>query len=210
MAQLSRYRLRFKMNPLNHDAMTCIIQGSQPKIWRGVSCYVEIGIYSDATTFVNDISNITKVVMDIAATNNRSGGSLVQKEILYAAMSAVTQVNWESGGGSYYHARFELSASDTNFDMSSAGTSNQITLWVVFHAVLSGGEVITLGATNLTVEEDAAALGTPVLGTQHVNFRITSGGEFQLLGKTSGKYYPPFVKDDVAGAEQVSVETGES
>ncbi|MFH0878551.1 MAG: hypothetical protein V2A34_02450 [Lentisphaerota bacterium] len=189
------YRLRFQMNPLSHEMMVCKIQGTTPKIWRGIEIDIEIGLYKNATEFVDSITNIVKVIMDICPNNNRSGGSLVQKEILVADMTgSLTEVNWLAGAAANCHAKFTLTATETTFDFTNQ-TNNMLDLWMVFHAVYDTDKFITLGATKLTVEEDSAQLGVPVLGTTGKNWRMLPDGNFQLINIDNDKFASPFFKN---------------
>lgn len=208
---LSRYRLRFRMDPTSHTALTCIIQGRTPQIWRGVDCYVEIALFGGAAdaTFIDDLTNITSVSLEIHTSSNRSTAALVSKTIAGGSLSALTLINWNTGGAAHYHARFELSASDTNFDMTNA-QNNKLQFWLVFHAVLTSGEYITLGSTVLEVEEDAAQLGIPAVGTVNASFRVKSDGVLQLLNNDTGKWHSLWVLGAATGSEKLVIGSGES
>ena len=205
---LSKNRIRLALDPLNHDPISCILQERKPIIWRGTDVDIEVGIFFDGT-FVDDISNITSIILEIHNNSDRTGGALIQKTILAADMDDISSEEWISEAANKAHAVFELSNAETNFDMTGAN-QNKLQFWLVIHCVLTTGEYLTLGSTNLEVEEDAAQTGIPVLGTANGNFRVTSGGELQIKGKTTGKWYTAWIKEDVAGAEQIFIEEGES
>ncbi len=205
---LGRYRIRLSLNPLADEPIVCRIQGGLPMVGRASPAYVEVGLYEDPATFIAAApTGITKVVMNIAANNNRSGLSFVQKTVLAANMLTISEADWLTDAADKYHARFALEAADMTFDFTNA-SDNILTLWLGVRVELTGGDYVTFGGTLLKVQDQGGPAGG--LGTTYGNFRITAGGEIQFVGKTTGKFYPPFVEDAVAGAEQVVVEEGES
>lgn len=208
LSQFVSYRIRMAMDPEDHEGLSCVFQKKKPVIWRGTDVDVEIGLFNTGE-FVSSITNIVKVMLELHSSENRGSSPYVQKTVLNAAMNgSLTEVLWEGGDPEDSHAVFHLTHDDTNFDFTSA-IDNKIQLWMVIHAELTGGELITLGTTVLTIEEDAANLGLPVIGTSAPNYRLSGANKLQLRNPTTGKWYTLYF-DGPEGAETLTWEAGET
>jgi hypothetical protein len=202
MSQLTGYRMRFLFDPHNHSPMQCILQGRAPLSWRGVDIDIEYAI-GDNGVFVNDITNIPSVVLEVFPSNNRSGPALFPaKTCLLASMNQnLTAEEWATHAADKRHGLITLSAAETQFDFTGA-TNNMMQFWMVFHTTLSGtNKRITLGATNWEVEEDAVQNGVPAIGARNPNFRVLADGTFQLVSKRTGKYRTPFFDGETEDEE---------
>jgi hypothetical protein len=88
--------VRISLDPLNHDGLTCRLQNAAPKIWRGTDLYIEVGMYFDAV-FVDTVTGITSLHLDILPGNDRDGTPLVQKSD--ASLDTISEgVNLIDGG----------------------------------------------------------------------------------------------------------------
>lgn len=172
---LGQRRIRLSVDPYSHDALTCRLQGSVPKIWRGTDTYIEIGMYLDGV-FVDTSTGISAINVDILPANDRDAAPLLQKTD--ASIDTISEADWTGNTASKYHARVALSRSETQFDMTNA-VDNILSLWIVIHALMATGEYITLGAGQLLVEEDGAQNGLSAI-TAAVPAARLSDGELQL------------------------------
>lgn len=186
MSLLERQRIRLQTDPTSHTAAKEKLTNALPKIWRGNDVQVEVGIFKDASTFVTDVSNIDALVLEIHDNNNRQGAPLYQDTLATVDLVTITEANWTNGSAE--HAVFEIAAADTNFALGDA-TQNTKQFWLVIHAELTTGEMVTLIATTLEVEEDAAQNGLPVVGSSNPGFRVTSDGRLQIKNTTTGKWH---------------------
>ena len=175
---LERYRIRLACNGLSHSPIQCTIQESAPSTWRGTHWQIEIALYWGAT-LIDDVSNLTSVHLDITPNSDRDATPLIQKSVLLAAFTKadLTAEEWVAGAAANCHAIFELTAAETQFDMSDA-SQQKITLWAAIHGVTSAGKYVPYGGTTIEVEEDGAQNGLAVAGgTAAVR---VSDGELQL------------------------------
>lgn len=205
MTQTAKFRIRLKLDPFTFDAQPCILQTVAPKLWRGVPVDIEVGIYHKGV-FVDDITNYVSINMEIHPLVNRAGATLVSKQILLAAMTSITEVQWSAG--THQHAKFQLSSADTNFDLTNS-TDEKLTFWLVFWADIGSSAYPTLGYTKLTVEEDAANLSLAVLGSSNPNFRVSSAMMCQIKNPGTAKYHSLWI-DGPAGQERLVIGPGET
>lgn len=204
---LSRHRLRFALDDTSHAALQCRIQSQLPVIWRGTDLYIEVGFFTDST-FVDDFTNVVSITMEIHTTSPRFSAPLLTKTVLVADFdTGMTSEEWLTDAADQYHARFELSNSETNFDMTNA-TQEKISFWMVFSVTLTTGEILTMGATVLTCEEDATESGLTALGSSNPTFRLTSGGYLQIKNDDTGKFHTLWAKG-VEGAQHLVLGPGE-
>lgn len=201
---LSPQRVRLSCDPLSHDGLTCRLQGSAPKIWRGAAAYVEVGIYYDGT-FVDSLIGITSLHLDILSASDRDGAPLLQKTD--ASLDTISSADWTGDTPSKYHARFTLTSADTQFDMTDA-VDNVLSLWLVVHALLADGSYVTLAAGQLQVEEDGAQNGLAVVTSPSPAYRL-SDGELQLWNPDQSKWHTIYVKG-AAGAEYLAIGPAEA
>lgn len=196
---LPRQRVRISVDPLSHDGLTCRLQNTVPKIWRGTDVYVEVGMYFDGT-FVDTITGITSLHLDILSNSDRDGSPLIQKTD--SSLDTITAEQWTGDTDSKCHARFDLSRTDTQFDMTDA-TDNILTLWMVVHALMSDGRYITLGAGQLQVEEDGAQNGLSTVTSPSPAYRLQDG-ELQLWNPDQSKWHTLYISG-TAGAETLTI-----
>jgi hypothetical protein len=183
---LPRQRIRVALDPLSHDGLSCILQGRAPILWRGTDAYIECGFFTDGV-FVDSLTGIVSATLDILSYSDRDGSPLVTKTVLAADFgTTLTSEQWTSAAADKYHARFALDRTDTQFDMTDA-VDHVLNLWLVVHALMSGGEYITLGAGQIQVEEDGAQNGLSVINAAAPAFRILDG-EIQLWDPAEEKY----------------------
>ena len=205
---IARQRIRLQCDIVKHEPIQCRIQGRTPLIWRGADCYVEIGIFND-DVFVDDLTNIVSVTLEVHPSAPRVGPAYFTKTILKADMDVgMTSAEWVTDAADQQHARFTLTHDDTNLDLTG-GNAERLSFWMVIHATLTTGEYITLGVTSLEVEEDATQLGVPVLGSVNPTFRVTTAGYLQIKNDDTGKYHTLWAKG-VEGAQQLILGPGET
>jgi hypothetical protein len=205
---IARQRIRLQCDITKHEMIACRIQGRAPLIWRGADCYCEIGIYN-GDVFVDDFTNIVSVTLEVHPSSPRVGPAYFTETILKAAMDiGMTSAEWVSNAADQYHARFTLTHTQTQLDLTGAN-GEKLSFWMVIHATLTTGEYITLGATSLEVEEDATQTGIPVLGSINPTFRVTTAGYLQVKNDDTGKYHTLWVKG-VEGAQQLVLGPGET
>lgn len=200
---LGRQRIRVSVDPYNHDGLTCLLQNTVPKLWRGTEAYIEVGMYFDGT-FVDTVTGITSLHLDILSGTDRDGSPILQASD--ASIDTISEVEWVANTAAKYHARFALTATNTQFDMTAA-VDNVLSLWMVIHALMADGSYITLGAGQLLVEEDGAQNGLAVVAPSPA-YRINDG-ELQLWNPDQSKWHTLYVKG-AAGAEHLAIGPGEA
>jgi hypothetical protein len=184
---LAQQRIRISLDPYAHAGLTCRLQDTAPRIWRGTDVLVEIGLYMDGV-FVDATTDIDSITCDVLASSDRAGTVLLRKTILAAALGTCSEAEWTGNTAAKYLGRFEWSKAETQFDMTAA-SEDVLTLWMVFYATMSDGREITLGAGQLQVEEDGAGTGMAVGGTWG-NTRISpTTGLTQIYVRGTGKWH---------------------
>ena len=203
---LSRVRIRLALDAADPTEVNCLLTGNPPKIWRGVDVQVEVGLFYNGV-FVDDLSNLTSLTLEIHEGDDRDGAPLVQKNL--GAFSTITEEEWNTKASDKYHALFELANGDTNLDLTG-GTSDQRVFWIVVHAVTTDGtpRYITYGAANLTVVEDGAQLGLAVVTSPTPAYRLQDG-ELQLWNPDEETWHTLYAKG-APGAEYLAIGPGES
>jgi hypothetical protein len=196
-----QHRVRLSCDAVSHNGLTCRLQGSAPKIWRGVDALIEVGLYFDET-FVDTVSDITSINLDIIAIADRDGTPLLQKA---SAASVITEAEWLANTAAKYQAKFTLTSADTQVDMTNA-TDNVLSLWLVIHALMATGEFITLGAGTFQVEEDGAQNGLTV-NSPSPAYRIQDG-EVQIWNPDQSTWQTLVIRG-AAGAETLAIGPGE-
>jgi len=194
MAQLTKYRIRLPLKVLSHEPVRCVLQGTTPLIWRGVSVDIECAIFF-GDDFVTDIGNVVSITLQIHEQNARSSSPLIQKTIEAVDLNTtLTEEDWNGNEPDDCHVKFELDNDDTHFDMTGHSQWTR-SFWLVVHATLDDGSYITLGSTLLKVEEDATQEGLSVLGVSAGNFRVKAGGWLQLKDSETGKFTTIYTKN---------------
>jgi hypothetical protein len=201
---LARHRIRLSVDPFSHDGLTCRLQNSTPKIWRGTALYVEVGMYYDGA-FVDSVTGITSLHLDILSASDRDGAPLLQKTD--ASIDTISSADWTGDTDSKYHARFALTSAETQFDMTAA-VDNLLSLWFVVHALLTDGSYVTLGAGQVIVEEDGAQNGLAVVTSPSPAYRLQDG-ELQLWNPDQSKWHTIYIKG-AAGAEYLAIGPAEA
>lgn len=181
---LSQHRLRLTCDANAPWNMTCLLQGGAPKLPRGVDAYIEVGLQFKAA-MIDSVTNITSVNLDILATTDRSGSPLVQKT---SAAATCSLAEWTGLSDSKYTARFDLSATDTQFDMTDA-IEYVLDLWLVIHATITGGERITYGYGILQIEEDGAQNGLAVVTPPVPTAKLSSAGDLYVYNPDTNKFH---------------------
>lgn len=201
---LSAQRVRIACDPLSHDGLTCRLQGSTPKVWRGTDVDIEVGLYWDGA-FVDTLTGITSLHLDILPGSDRDGAPLLQAAD--ASLDTISEVEWTGNTASKFHGKFSLTRAQTQFDMTDAA-DNVLSLWMVVHALMATGAYITVGAGQLLVEEDGAQNGLAVVTSPSPAARLVDG-ELQLLNADTGTWHTVVVRGQ-PGAEYLSIAVGEA
>ncbi len=199
---LPQHRVRLTCDATVHTGLACRLQGTAPKIWRGVDTFIEVGLYFDET-FVDVVSDISSINLDIIAIADRDGTPLLQKA---SAVSTITEAEWLANTAAKYHGRFDLTAADTQFDMTAA-VDNVLPLWMVIHVLTTASKKITYGAGYLYVEEDGAQNGAIAPSAPSPAYRINDG-ELQLWNPDQSLWHTVYIKG-AAGAEYLAIGPGE-
>lgn len=185
--QLSPRRMRIALNWRSfYSPLVDIITGAAPRLPRGNPVDIEVGFFDGvpaAGTIVDTLTNIVSTTVEIHAQRSSSSGAMVSVSVLNAALTACSWANWDAGTG--YHAKFSLT--DTNFDLTGQANGER-QLWMVISASLTGPKELTFGGANLTVWEDSAQLGLPVLGTTNPNWQVGTNGVFYLKDIVTGAW----------------------
>lgn len=196
MPSINTRRLRLPLNINSYDNINDVLTNSTPWIWRGTHTRVQVALF-EGSTFLDTITGLTSIVMEVHLTRSNTVGALLTKEVLVGAFEACNSADWTAGTAQ--QASFELTDTDTNFDLSH-GQEGKAAFWLVFHAVVTtGAKKITLGGTQLQVFEDNAQTGLPVIGTNAPGFRVPSNLHFQLKNADTGNWHDVFIKGTAAG-----------
>ena len=196
-------RIRLSVDPYNHAGLTCLLQNTTPKFWRGSDLAIEVGMYFDGT-FVDTVTGITSLHLDILSYASRDGAPLIQKTD--ATLDTIAANDWTSNAADKFHGKFTLTRSETQFDMTDA-VENVLSLWLVVHALMASGAYVTLGAGQILCEEDGAQNGLAVVTSPSAAYRL-SDGEVQLWNPDQSKWHTIYIKG-AAGAEYLAIGPGE-
>lgn len=201
MTQLAAKRIRLALDPYDHTMVEDELTVELPKLWRGTNASIEVAIFNNGS-ILTDFSNIVSVVMEIHGAI-RLSAPLTSKTVLAAQLTACSKVDWDAKAADKRHAIFTLAYDETQYDLGTDG-SQTATFWIVFHATTTSGEKITLGGTQLTVEEDGAENGIPAIGVADAPLWNISGNELQLWNTTLGKFQSLYITG-AAGAETIVI-----
>lgn len=141
--------------------------------YRGIAFQVQSALFSG--TAISDMSGISSVTMIVRASREDTDAAALMSETVAAADFGTCTLNeWLAGTGQ--HATFSFSATESNLDLQ--GGAKRI-FWLVFKALLSGGDTVIIGRGFLTLHEaNAEASGTPpenpgpALGTAEADARF--------------------------------------
>lgn len=201
--QLSRRRMRFALNWRNfYTSLVDVITNAAPRLPRGNPVDIEVAFFDGVPgsgTIVDTFTNIISTKLEIHAQRSSSSGAMAEDLVAGGDLTACTWANWENGTGC--HAKFSLD--DTNFDLTGQ-TSGERTLWLVISASLDGPDELTFGGALLTVWEDSAQLGLPVVGTTNPNWAVGTNGVFYLKEIVTGALRKIWLESGVlkVGAEE--------
>jgi len=207
--QVARHRIRLQCDAISTDAINCLLRDTTPKVWCGVDLQIEVGLYWNGT-FVDDLSNIDSLVLEIHTGSDRDSAPLVQETLSSGDLdTGMTEEEWESNASDQAHATFTIAHGDLALDLSDAD-NNELDFWLVVHAVTNDGtpRYITWGGTKLTVVEDGAQLGLAVVTAPDPAYRLNDG-ELQLWNPDQSKWHTLYVKG-ASGAEYLAIGPGES
>lgn len=141
MGEVQKRTLRVKL-----DTSLELFTALALQTWRGNALDLEIGINdADGVASISNISSVN-VKVQTSQTNNTT---LMDSTVAAADMdSTLTAATWENG--TKQHATFSFTNAQTNLTLGDGEKD----FWIVFTALLTGGETVTLGAGFLTVHED--------------------------------------------------------
>jgi len=181
---LAQHRLRLTCDANAPWNMTCLLQSGAPKIPRGTDVFIEVGLQFKAA-MIDSVTNISTVNLDILSTTDRSGSPLIQKT---ATPGSCSLADWTGLDAAKYSARFDLTATDTQFDMTDA-LEYVLDLWLVIHATLTGGERLTYGYGILQIEEDGAQNGLAVVTPTVPTAKISTAGDLYVYNPDTNKFH---------------------
>lgn len=157
MPQLAKTRIRIKADANNRDEPKNILTQNQIAFWRGADLQFEVGLFQGAAAFIDDVSNLDTLTLEIKTLASGSTAPdpatapLMEQSVFLAD---ITEVNWDAGTAQ--HALLEFSAAESNI---SAGEK-----WLLIYATTtdSPAETITLVAGKISVKEDGGpSVGDP-------------------------------------------------
>jgi len=197
--------IRLPLNMRSHDRVKDALTNAAPAIWRGTDVKVDVLIQVGATV-VDSFTGIAKLVLEVHTTT-RADSAIVRKEVLAAALTSCTSGEWTAG--SKQHATFNLDAADTQVSLDATTQINKsTTFWLVVYAILTSGDLVTLGAADLTIEEDGVENDLPVSGAATPAYRVADG-ELQLWNPDQETWHTVYIRG-LAGAEQLVIGPGEA
>lgn len=185
MTQLAARRIRLAVDPYVQTDTNDLLTSKLPRIWRGANTVIEVGLYQNGV-WVTDISNIAQLIMEVHSTI-RLSAALTSKTLATASLVSCSLADWTTNAADKYHGRFLLQAAETQYEMPD-NSAQVTTFWLVFHALTIDQYKITLGGTQLTVEEDGVENGIPAIGNASDPLWNITGNDLQLWNETQGKY----------------------
>lgn len=202
--EIGESRIRLSLDLQNYDQATNNLTGEAPEIWRGMPTRIEVGIY-DGGAFVTNLSDFVSVTLEIFNNSTRQGPAYLAVTQTNLA-ATLTESNWLAGAQADAHAVYELSQSQTAFDLSEA-VYNEQQFFMTWYATTADTNNYILGSAMLVVHQTGASI-TPVLGSSNMNFRITAGGKLQLRNDDAATWHDIYLSGS-AGAESIVISEGE-
>jgi fructose-specific component phosphotransferase system IIB-like protein len=156
--KISAFRNRLKINTAQQTGITEVLNGATPFTWNGSAVQFELGLfYRDA--LVDDLSNIDQLTLEIKPLDDLTGAALVSKTISSGALNGtLSEADWADNDEDNCHAKVELTGDEATFDLADQDAN---TFWLVISILRDDGEAITLGATQITVQEDGRGVEAP-------------------------------------------------
>jgi hypothetical protein len=150
--------------------------------YRGIAFKVQSALFAGSA--ISDMSGISSVTMIVRASReDTDAAALMSETVAAASFGSCTLNQWLAG--THQHATFAFDSAESNLDLQ--GGAKRI-FWLVFKALLSGGDTVILGRGFLTLHEaNAAASGTPpenpgpALGTSEADARFVRYDGTQTL-----------------------------
>lgn len=141
--------------------------------YRGIPFSVESALFAGSS--ISNMSGISSVTMMVRASREDTEAAALMSETVAAANFGTCTLNqWLAG--THQHVTFSFDSAESNLDLQ--GGAKRI-FWLVFKALLSGGDTVILGRGFLTLHEaNAVASGTPpenpgpALGTSEADARF--------------------------------------
>ncbi len=198
--QIGESRIRLSLDLVDYESATNILTGYAPEIWRGMPTRFEIGIYNSGA-FVTNLSSFVSVSVEVFADSSRSGPAFL-KVTQTNLSAALTESNWLAGAEASAHAVFELTASQTSFDLSEA-IENVQQYWMVWYATTATTDNYTLGSSVIRVHQSGAP-ATAVIGSSNMYVRITLDGKLQVYNETTAGWHDLYLRG-AAGSESLVI-----
>jgi len=120
--------------------------------WRNNSTIFEIAVYQG--TSVADISDVESINLKIRPS--RVSETILADQTDSVFDETLTNATWLDG--TKQHASFTFTNSEMNLDLDS---QYEAEFWIVFTAILDGGEERTLATGTITFKEDNNGAGDP-------------------------------------------------
>lgn len=142
MAELGTRTIRVKL-----DTSVALPSNLDIASWRGNALDLEVGIFDTSST-VASITNVTSVNVKVQASQT-DNTTLMDSTVAFASMdAALTAETWSDGTAQ--HATFAFTNAQANLTI----TDSLHKYWIVFTALLSSGDTVTLAAGDFTLHED--------------------------------------------------------
>jgi hypothetical protein len=171
-----------------------------PEFYRGDDIEIDIGIGEDGLLLAPSLTGITSVICQVFASENDTNQAMMTCTVLVASMNlALTQTNWNAGGGANSHARFIFANGVTAISLGGAASVNYW-LRITLQTSDATSKTITLQTGFITVKDGPIANRLPGFNIGTVN----GVSVLQILDSGTGTYYTLSIFSD-AGVETLQV-----
>ena len=135
------------------DTASSLPKSLTVETWQSNALDIEAGIFSGPS--VLDITDITSVNCKVRRSQLHAD-ILMDSTVAAAAMDATLDAStWADG--SKQHATFSFTNAETNLPL----VDTKATYWIVFTAIMTSGEEVTLAAGEFIIHEDNNTAGDP-------------------------------------------------
>lgn len=228
MVLLRRSRIRMAADQATQtsESMLDILTNATPELWLGNDVQFEVALF-DGGTLINDLSNITSLVLEVKELANRNSAPLMTKTLAGASLNTITIENWNDG--TQQQALFTFSAAETNIDLSGAADQER-DYWLIVAMITNDnpGRLITIQQSVLKIVEDGTGTAAPPPETQELFYnqveadqrfqqqapdqgsvRFKNGKDIYIFNIDDGLFYP-LVVNTIGGSPVLGLGTGES
>lgn len=149
-------RIRLAIQTSDKSAFVDKLTANNAFLWRGTDVRFELAAFYKDTLL--DFSNVTSLTLEVKPLATPTTTAVMSKTVA-VFNNALTLPQWDDDSSQHCVVTF------ANTETAPAITGTETNFWLVVSVILTGGEIVTLGVSTLTIKEDGTGvITTPPLG----------------------------------------------